>query len=262
MENGLNNVDEKYINKYFPDRSIFRAYKKYLTKSIIAVMIIFTFFLAGSLAGLIWTGIMLFSHISSGEEGYMGIGIVILLFFLLIAAGCIALMMVVSKSARRSVEDWIKLTAENCGYSASEIREFEKQVMESSSLLVPTEALFAKTFKNGILTRDYIYFMGRQNILQVLKCSDIANAYLYMSSAPIIGGNKKTHSLNIDLIAKNGKIVGTEISQKVGNSLQKILKEKYPLIDTNDGKVMSEKEYGKWWDDFRKSFPMAGSTKK
>lgn len=251
MRVDLKHVDEEYLKKYFPDRSVFKAYKKYLTKCSITAIVMFTFFSAAALAGLIWSGGKLFSSISQSENDYIGIAITVFLFFLLVTAGCIAMLLILSKGARKPVRHWIDLAAKDGGYSESDIREFEKQAMESASLLVPTAVMLAKTFKNGILTRDYICFMGLQNRLLVMKGTDIVSAYLNYFSSPVMGTYKATKSLNIGLIARNGQIISTEISQKIGNQLQEVLKERYPQIDTKDGKILSEKEYGMWLDDFR-----------
>lgn len=245
----LKHINEEYLKKYFPHSSVFKAYKKYTTKCNIACIVMFIFFSAAALSGLIWSGGKLFSTIVQSENDYIGIAITVFLFFLLVTAGCITMLLIMSKNARKPVRHWIDLAAKDGGYSESDIREFEKQAMESSSLVVPTAAPTVKPFRNGILTRDYICFMGGR--LEVLKGTDIVSAYLNYFSFPVMGTYKSVNSLYIALIARNGKIIRTEISQKVGNVLQEVLKERYPQIDTNDGKILSEKEFGIWLDDFR-----------
>lgn len=245
MKRELKSIDEKYLKKYFPSGSVFKTYKKYLVKSVITVSVIFTFFLAGSLAGLIWGGSMLFDSMANGA-GVDGSSVVVLVFFLLLTAGCIAMLLVTSKSARKSVEYWVSFAAKLGGYSESDIWEFDRQAMQSGSLAVPTAMPLAKTFKNGILTRDYICFMGKGNTLEIFKCTDLEGAYLHIDSAINVSGRKQIRSLNIDLIAKGDKVISTEISQEVGNALQEILKDRYPEIDTKDGNVFTEKDYAEW----------------
>ena len=248
MSAELKHVDEKYLNKYFRERSVFKRYKKYLARSIAAAMVIFTIFLTAAAAGVIWSGSVLISNI--GEEGYF-VGVIIFLFFVLVTAGCVAMLLVLSKDARKPVDHWVELAAKDGGYAVSHIQEFERQAMETDSLLVPTAAMFAKTFRNGFLTKDYICFMGLQNRLQVAKCTDITEAYLNTYSFPVMGTYRKMYDLHICLFTKHGEIITTDITKKAGNLLQDILKERYPHIDTKDGTILSEKEFGQWLDQRR-----------
>ena len=252
METKLKHVDEDYVKKYFSGGSVFQAYKKYLLKCSAVALVLFGFFTAGALVGLIWSSYMMFSNLSNwGDTIGFAIGLVV--FFLLVTAGCVWMLLTLSKGARKSVDHWVAAAAKNNGYTEGEVREFDRQAMESASLLVPTGAFMARTFKNGILTRDYIFFVDEQNSLNLLKCTDIVAVYLNTRSAPVMGSYKQITNVYLDIANQNGHFISVPMDEKMGNTLQQVLQERHSQIDTKDGKVLSEKEFGEWLDGFKKN---------
>lgn len=81
-ETYLENMNEAYRQKYYPEGSVFKAHKKAM-KGVNTVLSLFFIgaFLAGSMVGLIWSINRILEIIRDQEENMLGTGIGICVFF-------------------------------------------------------------------------------------------------------------------------------------------------------------------------------------
>jgi len=241
----LKHMNEEYREKHYPERSVFAAHKK-TQKGANAVLSLFFIglFLAGSLAGFVWSINRIQEIIRDAEEDMLGIGIGISVFFLLLAIGFGALIYVIVKGMRKSADDWIRIVAKAGGLSEQEVREFDRQAMEPDSLiLIHLGKLksFAAGQKDGILTRDYICLYNN-NMPRVLKLDRLTEAHLKDNTYYVKVGKtqKKAHYLTINLMSRDNKTAWAETSQESARALQEELVNRCPGIDTAGGAVLAE----------------------
>ena len=246
MEDYFKRMNEEYIKKNYPERSVFKAYKKSMGSRGRTGCIIMGLFMAGGLAGLIWSVRKTLEFMQSGDDETMKVGIVIGIFFLIVTLFFGGILFLVTKDMRRSMEEWISRIAAAGGCSEGEMREFDNQAVEPDSLIVnllgKIKAVTAGQ-KSGILTRDYIALYNSGS-LGVLKVSRITGAYLTDNVYNVKVGNsiKQAHYLTINLITADKKNIWAETSKEAGRALQAILMERCPEIDTAGGAVLPESE--------------------
>ena len=159
-ETYLESMNEEYKQKHYPEGSVFKAHKKAM-KGVNAGLGLFFMgaFLAGSIAGLVWSVNRTLEIIRDKEENMLGVGIGISVFFLLLVAVFGVAVFFITKDIRKTVDDWIRVAAKAGGLEEQEIREFDKQAMGSDSLILNHLGKlksFTTGQKRGILTRDYI----------------------------------------------------------------------------------------------------------
>ena len=246
MEEYFKNMNEEYINKNYPERSVFKAYKKSQGGRGVTGAVIMGIFMAGGIVGLIWAIKQMLGFMRDGEEEMVTVGIVIAAIFLIMTLFFGAILFLVTKDMRRSTEEWIRRIANAGGCSEAELMEFDSQAMETDSLIVNLLGklkMVTTGQKKGILTRDYIALYN-SNGLGILKISRIAGAYLVDNVYDVKVGNsrKQAHYLTLNLISGDKKMIWAETSKEAGCTLQAILRERCPGIDTADGAVLPESE--------------------
>ena len=136
-ETYLESMNEEYKQKHYPEGSVFKAHKKAM-KGVNAGLGLFFMgaFLAGSIAGLVWSINRTLEIIRDKEENMLGVGIGISVFFLLLVAVFGVAVFFITKDIRKTVDDWIRVAAKAGGLEEQEIREFDKQAMGSDSLIL------------------------------------------------------------------------------------------------------------------------------
>ncbi len=227
-------MDEKYRAKHFP-KGFFAAMAKDARGGGVA-LIICGAVLALMGAGILW---MLISMMLDGgfdvseETGVMiFFGILGLIFFI---PGILIVRFGVKRS-RMGEEGWIQESMEASGYQESTIRDFANQAMEDGSLRLQLGTSGMK----GFLTRDYIFF---HNI--VIKIEDIVGAYFVEMSytVNVNGKTKRMFNKNIRIISNHKTATGSEAKEDTIKKLLDMLTQKNPAIDTQGGRLLSEKEY-------------------
>ena len=68
MEDYFKRMNEEYIKKNYPERSVFKAYKKSMGSRGRTGCIIMGLFMAGGLAGLIWSVRKTLEFMQSGDR--------------------------------------------------------------------------------------------------------------------------------------------------------------------------------------------------
>ena len=134
------------------------------------------------------------------------------------------------------LEESIQASVEASGYPESIIRDFDRQVSYPDTIVFQLKGDGTK----GILTKDYICSCLSSVII---KREDIKAVYLVEQEQKISIRNsvKTIYSLNLEILSKHGTCCGIVGAKK--QSVNDLLKETNPDIDTAGGKVFSESEF-------------------
>ncbi len=249
MQVQFSQMNEDYINKHYPDRSVFSAVNKANKKVGIGVYVFFAILMAASGYGTVWGILTTMEDMKNGESDMLSVGIVIIGFCFVVFALSLFVIVLTIKRNNLGAEGLIKKSAKNSQCSESDIREFERQAMTSDSYILSLTGKIKAVLngqKDGVMTKDYIYLSDAKNI--VMKRSDIIGAFLVERSYYITVNNtrKLINYLTVTLVSDKGIQTLAETSFEAGEALLEMLREQNPQIDVNNGSVMTEKEYSKY----------------
>lgn len=251
MQTFFTQMNEEYINKHYPKRSVFAAVNKSNKKNGVGVNILCGIFVLMFGAGIVWSIGRLLEYKEAGESDMMSTGFVILGFFIVMLVLSLVPIIITIKRNSLGAEGLIKKSAKISEYSESIIREFDRQALESDSyILALTSKIKAVLIgqRNGVLTRDFIFLADAKNI--VMKRSDLVGAYL-VARTVYTNGNSNIRTpleyLTVSIISNKGIQTLAETSLEAGKALIAMLKEQNPELDTNDSEVMKETDYNKYW---------------
>lgn len=231
-------MDEKYRQKHYPKGFFAELIKQ--AKGGGVALVICGVILALMGGGLLWllVSMMLENALDYSED--MSVVIVLAIIGLILLIPGILLVRYGIKRGKTTEEDWIKTFVEASNYPESTIRDFVNQSMEDGSLKL---ALGANRMQ-GFLTRDYFFILNFVHPC-VMKIEDIVGAYLVQTTytANINGRSKRMYSNNIMLISNKKTTTSSEASEKTVRQLQEMLVQKNPEIETQGGRMLSEKEF-------------------
>lgn len=238
-------MNEEYAGKHFPEGSVYESAAKTLKKRSAAGVIMLGLFAAAGLWGFVWAVGRTLDFVSQGKKDMLGMSIGICVFFALVGFGFLAVVIYIIKSALRKRSDYVALSAKHSKLTESEIETFDRQAFASDSYILRlTEgldrALSNSVNKDGLLTRDYIYLADpAQTVIRVdsLKACCFTDYTYYVT---VGNRSKKVHNLAIYLLSSSGVSVRSDVTQKAGQALMELLKERNSSIDTNGGKILPE----------------------
>lgn len=246
METYFKKMEEAYIRKHYPKRSVFAAIdksnKKNQGSNFIVLVIMLVLMAALTVFGITRT----MEYQASGESDMIKIGMIISAVGFILSVLMIGLMVLTVKRSRMGAETLLKKCAKDSGLKESELREFEGQAMASDSYILKLTGKINGAIggqKDGILTRDFVYLGDSSQI--VMRCSNVISAILVdMVIYITVNKTRKTvHYLGIRLVSEQGIQATAETTKEAGMALQAMLREKNPQLDTGDGVVMSEKQH-------------------
>lgn len=254
MAEFFSRMNDEYAQKHFPGGSVFANALKTVKRRGIAGIFFFVLFFAAAMYGVIWGIGRTIDFASNGKNDMIGVGIGISVVLGLIALGCFFVLRFMIKGVRQGVGDYIASSAKCSQLSVSEIEEFDRQAFASDCYILKLtagldRALSNATNSDGLLTRDYIYLADTaQTVMRVdsLKACFFTDYTYYVT---VGNRSKKIHNLAICLLASNGVSVLSDTTEKAGQALMEILKERNGTIDTNEGSVVPE---GREFDDYKK----------
>ena len=231
-------MDEKYRNKHYPKGFYAELMKQAKGGGVALVICGAVLALMG--AGILW---LLISFMVSGSFDVskdMSVIVVLAIVGLVFLVPGILIIRYGIKRGKTTEEDWIKTFVDASGYPESTIRDFANQSMEDGSLKLTLGAQRTQ----GFMTRDYIFFLNFVNPC-VMRIEDIVGAYLVQTSytANINGRTKRMYSNNIMLISNKKTRTSSEASEKTVKQLLDMLTQKNPAIETEGGRMLSEKEF-------------------
>lgn len=252
MQTQFQTMNESYIEKHYPNHSVFEAFAAKTRKAGAGVYVLFGALFAACIYGLIWSQGTLEGYRQSGETDMVQTGMVIsaiFALFALLAVFCIGLTIWRSK---RDGGDWLKQSAVHSKLEEGKIREFERQAMMSDSYVLKltsgANALISGS-KDGILTRDFVYLADSDlTVIPIdsLISACMVNSTYYVGDSP---NRKAIPYLALYLLSKHGVESYAEASLEAGTALTELLLQRNPQLETCDGRVMTTKEYS----DFKKA---------
>lgn len=250
MQTYFAQMNEDYINKHYPNRSVFSSVNKSNQKNGIGIYAFFGILMVISGLGTVWGIVTTMERIKEGEGDMLAPGLAIIGFFFVIFALSIFTIILTKRRNSLGADGLIKKSAKNSECNESEIREFELQAMASDSYILALTGKMKAVLsgqKNGVLTRDFIYLADFKNI--VMKRCDIVGAFL-VERTFYINGDKYTYTpvkyLTVTIVSNKNIQTLAETSIEAGKALLEMLKEQNPQIDTKNCSVIQEKEYHKY----------------
>ena len=162
MSDFFSKMNEDYVQKHFPDGSVFTGAMKTVKRRSAGGLVIFGLLFAAALYGLVWGIGRTLEFVSAGEDDMLSVGIVICGFFGVMILVCVLVLIFLIKGSRQKRGDYIADSAKHSKLPVSEIEAFERQAVASDCYILKLTAgldrvLSNATNKDGLLTRDYIY---------------------------------------------------------------------------------------------------------
>lgn len=256
MSTVFKKMNEQYIEKNFPKKSFFLSYTKRMKKNQISTLIFCLMFVVG----FAYLGYVIYGNIYDPvnnpdggltlEGGKILIGIV---------AGIAILFVILSilqiKRLLNGYEEILKKFAKQSGYTLEEMKEFERQVVQSDTYILDfsngkllekaRNAVFSQP--DGFLTREYIC-LGSEGFVRIIKLTDIVGVYLV----------NEQQKLNIDVGTIDKKVTLSHLSVRVisskefqgfadcieesANALFDLLEERVPNLKCHR-EVLSQSQY-------------------
>lgn len=231
-------MDEKYRQKHYPKGFYAELMKQ--AKGGGVALVVCGVILALMGAGLLWLLVSMMLENALDYSKDMSVVIVLAIVGLVLLIPGILLVRYGIKRGKTTEADWIKTFVDASGYPESTIRDFANQAMEDGSLALKLGA----NRMQGFLTRDYFFILNFVHPC-VMKIEDIVGAYLVQTSytANINGKSKRMYSNNIMLISNKKTTTSSEASEKTVKQLLDMLTQKNPAIETEGGRMLSEKEF-------------------
>ncbi len=253
MADYFSKMNEDYVQKHFPDGSVFKGTIKTVKRGSAIGFVLFGLFFAGALYGLVWGIRRTLQFISDGEDDMLSVGIVICGFFGVVLLVSLIILFFLVKGMRQKQDDYIAASAKSSKLPVSEIETFERQAVASDCYILKLTSgldrvLSNATHKDGLLTRDYIFLADpAQTVMRVdsLKACCFGDYTYYINTGKI---HKKIHSLVVYLIASNGASVLSDTTEEAGRALMALLKQRNSAIDTNEGNVLPESAFDSYKD--------------
>lgn len=227
-------MDEKYRKKHYPNGFIAAMAKNERGGGVALIICGAVLALMG--AGILWMLIEVTLDGGFNVSENLGVMVFFGIVGLIFLVPGILLIWYGIKRSKVGEDGWIKESMVASGCQESTVRDFANQVMEDGSLVLQ----LGTSGRKGFLTRDYICF---QNI--IIKMEDIAGAYFVETSytANINGKIKRFYVKNIMVVSNHNTKNGSEARESTVKQLLDMLTQKNPAIDTQGGRLLSEKEY-------------------
>lgn len=254
MEDFFQKMNEEYASKHFPEGTVLGSALKKGRRGGIMGLLFFVLFFAGFLYASIWVLRRTISFQAEGKTDMIGIGVGVCIVLALLALGCFFVIRMLVKAIRQDVNDLIASSAKASKLSVSEVEEFDRQALASDCYILKLtagldRALSNSTFKDGLLTRDYIYLGdAAQTVMRIdrLKACFFSDLTYYVN---VGNRSRKIHNLVIFLLAEGGITVHSDTTEEAGQALMDMLTDRNSAIDTNEGRVVPE---GRAFDDYTK----------
>ena len=124
MADFFSKMNADYVQKHFPDGSVFAGAMKTVKRRSLGGLIVFGLFLAAALCGLVWGIGRTLRFVSDGEDDMLSVGIVICGFFGVIVLLCLVALFFLIKGSRQKRGDYIADSAKHSKLPVSEIETF------------------------------------------------------------------------------------------------------------------------------------------
>ncbi len=238
------NMSQEYAQKHFPDGFVFDAETKTLKKMSAAharrTGLYFILYLC--------LLVMLFFRIPAlsdyDRDDTLIMAIVFFVICILLTVYLLKRTISLLRMAWKKPVDYVAVSAKVSRLTENEIAEFNHQAFASDCVIlklaeIPDQPLPDTTDCGGLLTRDYIYLTDTP--LVILRVDSLLACCFVLCTRNVSEGKrrKSVHNYAICLLASNGVSACSNTTAKAGYALMKLLRERRPSLDTNDGKVLA-----------------------
>lgn len=249
MKACMEKMDETYRNKHYPQGFFEKAAGANRRGNIIlAVMAALVSVLLGAL--IFYLVGLTRSHSEQGNSESVKFGLIFIAVVAVILALCVFGFVIAVRHIKDGAEEVIKKAAKMSGLTEEELREFERQAMQSDSCVLTLAGKVSAAMsgqKEGILTRDYIWLGDNQNC--ILKREDIVAASLYHWYYYV--NKKRVSSLNLALLNRENVMAGVEVTEEAGRELMKLLSEAHPAIQVHEGILEEGRQFDAWREEYK-----------
>ncbi len=245
MKSYIEKMDESYRNKHYPQGSFFEkaAGANKRGNITLAVMAAVVSVLLGALIFFL-IGLTM-DHSAQGNAESVKMGLIFIAVVAVILALCVFGFIVAVRHMKDGAEEVMKKAAKNSGLTEDDIREFERQALQSDSYVLTLAGKISAAMsgqKDGLLTRDYIWLGDNRNC--ILKRGGIVGASLYHWYYYV--NKKRVCSLNLALVNRDNVMAGAEVTEEAGRELMKLLSEAHPAIQVHEDILEEGKEFDAW----------------
>lgn len=252
MSESIKKMDAAYRNKHYPAGSVFEKATRENRKNniILAVMAVLV---SAGLGAVLWFLISLtMESKAEGDGDSVTIGVIFSVVVGLILLLCVVGFVMAVRHVRDGESAILRRCAKRTGLTEEELREFDRQAMQSDSDVVALAGKVSAAMtgqKEGILTRDYLWLGDAA--YTVVKRKDLAGVSLYLDYYYV--GKKRVQSLCLAVVSKNGTMCSAETREDVGRALMAALGEN-SSARINQDILKAGKEFDAW----RQGLPIGG----
>jgi len=248
VEQIFEQMNENYCDKYYPKGSVYEKLSAEHKRGsvMLAVVVVFAGCFFGS--GLIWVISRIVDNMRDGTSDWQ-ISLIILAVVGIPFLLCILGLVYAVKNYRKGTAIRIKKSMELSGLSEAEVREFDRQAMQSDSYILRFKGGVAAKVaaqRDGILTRDYLW-MGDATGL-IVKREDIIAACFYKWS--YYAGKKKMWCQSVAVLTRQDKMSSAEATSERGQAFIELLVQANPSIYVEKKLLNEGKEYDNWRKEF------------
>ena len=244
MEQIFEQMNENYCDKYYPKGSVYEKLNAEHKRGsvVLAVFLVLMGCFFGTV--LIWVISRIVDDMRNGNTD-LQISLIILAVVGIPFLLCVLGLVYAVKSYRKGVAVQIKKSMELSGLSEAEVREFDRQAMQSDSYILKFKSgIAAKVAErsDGILTRDFLW-MGDKTGL-IIKREDIIAACFYKWS--YYAGKKKMWCQSVAALTRQNKMPSAETTGERGQAFIELLVQANPSIYVEKKLLNEGKEYDNW----------------
>ncbi len=259
MSEYIKEMDEAYRSKRYPGGSFFEKAAQENKRGNITLAVM------SGLVSVLLAGVIVFlvsltlTRMREGNEDALGIGLLFIVIVALLLALCLFGLVFAVRHIKDGAAKMIKSSAKQSGLSEAEIREFDRQAMQTGSYVLALAGKVSAAMsgqKEGILTRDYLWLGDRANT--ILKREDIVGASLYHWYYYV--NKKRVSSLNLAVLSRNDVMAGAETREESGKELMKLLQEAHPSVQLHEGILEEGKQFDAWRKELLKTAGTSAET--
>lgn len=248
MKAYMEKMDEAYRNKNYPQGSFFEKLAKENRRGNVILAVMAAVVSAALAALILWMISLVRYHSGQGNDDSVKVGIIFIAVVGAVLALCLFGLVMALRHVKDGAADAIKKATKNSGLTEEELREFDRQAMQSDSYVLSLTGKLSAAManqKDGLLTRDYIWLGDTRG--SILKRQDIVAAGLYHWYYYV--NKKRVRSLNLALLNRDNVLASAEVQEEAGRELMKLLAEAHPAIRVHQGILEEGKEFDAWREE-------------
>jgi len=237
-------MNNNYCDKYYPKGSVYEKLNAEHKRGSV-VLAVFLVLMGCFFGAVLIKVISIVVEDIRGGNTDLQFSLIILAVVLIPFLLCVLGLVYAVKNYRKGAAVRIKKSMELSGLSEEDVREFDRQAMQSDSYILKfKDGIAAKVAAqmDGILTRDYLW-MG-DTIGLIAKREDIIAACFYKWS--YYAGKKKIWCQSVAVLTRQNKRPSSEATDERGQAFIEMLVQANPSIYVEKKLLNEGKEYDNW----------------